>query len=239
LAFKLSEEENNSINYLEFSIHRNINSIDLGIYRKPTYTDITIQFSSNHPLEHKLAAFNFYINRMLTLPITKQAKQQEWKIILAIAQNNGFPLHVIHNLKKELIAKKQNKNFQQQQQTKKWVTLTYQSPLIRKITNIFKQSNLNIALRATNIIHRQLTDKLAKTSTNSRGIYKFKCNTCNNAYVGQSGRSITTRHKEHTRYIINNNPIPAYTLHILSNRHEYSTPEETLDLFKHVIREQE
>jgi hypothetical protein len=44
---------------------------------------------------------------MLTLPITKQAKQQEWKIILVIAQNNGFPLHIIYNLKKKLITKKQ------------------------------------------------------------------------------------------------------------------------------------
>jgi hypothetical protein len=46
---------------------------------------------------------------MLTPSITKQAKQQEWKIILAIAQNNGFPLHINHNLKKNLIAKKQTK----------------------------------------------------------------------------------------------------------------------------------
>jgi hypothetical protein len=52
---------------------------------------------------------------MLTLPITKQAKQQEWKIILAIALNNGFPLHIIHNLKKKLIAKSKDKNFQPQQ----------------------------------------------------------------------------------------------------------------------------
>ena len=60
------------------------------------------------PLEKKLAAFNFFINGILTLPITKQTKQQEWKIILAIAQNNGFPLHVniIHKLKKKLTAKK-------------------------------------------------------------------------------------------------------------------------------------
>jgi hypothetical protein len=43
---------------------------------------------------------------MLTLPVTKQAKQQECKIILAIAQNNEFPLHIIHNLKKKMIAKK-------------------------------------------------------------------------------------------------------------------------------------
>jgi hypothetical protein len=36
---------------------------------------------------------------MLTLPITKQAKQQDWKTILAMALNNGFPLHIIYNLK--------------------------------------------------------------------------------------------------------------------------------------------
>jgi hypothetical protein len=67
------------------------------------------RFSSNHALEHKLAAFNFYINRILTLPIKKEAKQQEWKIILEIAQNNGFPLHIIHNLKKKLAAKTQKR----------------------------------------------------------------------------------------------------------------------------------
>jgi uncharacterized protein (UPF0335 family) len=54
-------------------------------------------------LQHSI----FYINRIITLPATKQAKQQEWKIILAIAQNNGFPVHIIHNLKKKLTVKKQ------------------------------------------------------------------------------------------------------------------------------------
>jgi len=106
------------------------------------------------------------------------------------------------------------------QQTKKWVTFSYQNPLIRKITNRFKHTNLNIALRATNTMHQQLTGKIVKTSTNSSGIYRIKYNTCNNSYVGQSDRSIATRHKEHTRYIRTNNPISAYALHILNNRHE-------------------
>jgi transposase-like protein len=74
-------------------------------------------------------------------------------------------------------------------------------------------------------MHQQLADKIVKTSTNSSGIYRFKCDTCNNSYVGQSGRSIATRHKERTRYIGTNNPISAYALHILNNRHEYGTAE--------------
>ena len=49
-------------------------------------------------------------------------------------------------------------------------------------------------------IHQQLTDKIAKTGTNSSGIYKLKRNTCNNSYVGHSSRSIATRHKKHTQF---------------------------------------
>ena len=91
LEFKLSEKENNTTNYLDLSIHRNTNSIDVGIYRKPTHTDISIQFSSNHPYEHKLAAIYLYVNRLLVLLITKQAKQQEWKIILEKSPKQWIP----------------------------------------------------------------------------------------------------------------------------------------------------
>jgi hypothetical protein len=91
-----------------------------------------IHFSSYHPLEHKLAAFNFYINRMLTLPITKHPKQQGRKIILAIAQNNGFPLHIIQNVKKKLITKKQRQKLPTTttQQAKKLVKFSYHGPLL-------------------------------------------------------------------------------------------------------------
>jgi hypothetical protein len=49
------------------------------------------------------------------------------------------------------------------------------------VTNLFKQSNLRIALRATNTTYQQLTEKL--TQNNPSGIYKLKCNTCNRAYI--------------------------------------------------------
>jgi hypothetical protein len=49
-------EEHNTINYLDLRIHRNDNNIQIGIYRKPTQSDTTIHFTSNHPLQHILAA---------------------------------------------------------------------------------------------------------------------------------------------------------------------------------------
>ena len=50
--------------------------------------------------------------------------------------------------------------------------------------------------------------------------------------MGQTGRSINIRHKEHIRYIKTNNPHSAYALHILNNRHEYGPLDETMQMIK-------
>jgi len=55
---------------------------------------------------------------------------------------------------------------------------------------------------------------------------------CKNAYIAQSRRPITTQYKEHLHYIKNNNPTIAYAAHILNNRHEFGSSEETLRLLK-------
>jgi hypothetical protein len=86
LEFKATTEENKSINYLDVTITKNEKSVEISIYRKPTSADITIQYASNHPWEHKKVAYTHYINRAIALPITKQARTVEWKNISNIVQ---------------------------------------------------------------------------------------------------------------------------------------------------------
>jgi len=56
--------------------------VELNIYRKTTYMDSTIHFTSDQSYSHKLAALHHNINRMITKPIMEQAVKQEWKKIL-------------------------------------------------------------------------------------------------------------------------------------------------------------
>jgi len=81
LQFKISQEKNNTITYLNLSGNITTNNIQLNIYRKPTYIDITIHFTSKHPFDQKLASLIFYIKRMSTMPIMEQAKRQKWNKI--------------------------------------------------------------------------------------------------------------------------------------------------------------
>ena len=74
LEFKLTVENNSCISFLDLNIQRKPDKIEIGVYRKETNTDITIHNNSNHPQEHRMAAYRFYINRLTILTITKKEK---------------------------------------------------------------------------------------------------------------------------------------------------------------------
>ena len=59
LEFKITKEENHITNYLDLTIQRKHNEFELSIYRKPTYIDMAIHFTSNRPYCHKMAGFYF------------------------------------------------------------------------------------------------------------------------------------------------------------------------------------
>jgi hypothetical protein len=63
-------ETDHSISFLDLHITRNRPNLEINMFRKPTTTDTTINFYSNHPLEHKMAVYRYHIERMYTLPIT-------------------------------------------------------------------------------------------------------------------------------------------------------------------------
>jgi len=169
---------------------------------------------------------------MLSTPITEQARQQEWDTICTIAMNNGFPLWIIYNLKNKRIKTLKAKNIPTQTQRKNWITLMYHSPLIHKVINLFKSTELNIAFRTCNTIYNQLHNRSPQTNTDSSGIYRLQCKTCDKSYVGQIGRSIAIRYLEHIQYIRTNIPVSAYALYILNNRHEYGSLEHTIQLLQ-------
>ena len=110
LKFKLTTENNKCISFLDLSIQRKPDKIELVIYRKETNTDTTIHNNSNHPQEQKIAAYRFYINRLITLPLTQKEKDKEWNIILKTAYNNGFTIERIKRLKHQILTQQSKKS---------------------------------------------------------------------------------------------------------------------------------
>jgi len=64
----------------------------------------------------------------------------------------------IKKLKKKL-EQKRTETKDRKQEKQKWTPFTYFSPLVRKVTNIFKDTEIKIAYRSTNTIFKQLAKK--------------------------------------------------------------------------------
>jgi hypothetical protein len=54
------------------------------------------------------------------------------------------------------------------------------------------------------------------------------------SYIGQTSRCLKQRYQEHVKYVRNNEPQLAYTLHIVNNKHAYGPINNTMTFLKHI-----
>jgi len=122
LKFTAETETNNKINYLDITMHKTPTNWKISIYRKPTFTDTVIPYTSNHPAQHKYAAVRFLYNRLKTYNLHEDEYKTEENIIQNVMYSNTFP---IQPHKPPTSALDRQIATTTQAPTHKWVTFTY------------------------------------------------------------------------------------------------------------------
>ncbi|KAJ4433893.1 hypothetical protein ANN_16206 [Periplaneta americana] len=220
LHYTLEIENNKSINFLDITITKVDNKNTFKVYRKPT---THIHNTSNHPTQHRQAAFRTMVHRLLNIPMNQQDYNEELNTIKYISQENGYNPNIIDNIiRKTKHNHKKHKNTTQTQEQKKYITLTYENKNTHNIATSFKKLNYNIAYRTNNTLQKHLNTQTTQTNKyNHTDVYKLKCNTCNNFYIGQTGRSFQTRYKEHITAVTKLQNTSTYAEHITNANHTY------------------
>jgi diaminopimelate decarboxylase len=96
-----------------------------------------------------MPAFRIHITRMHSPPLDPDKKQKEWETIKAIAKNNNFPQHLLLKLNRQTQHKTSNTKTGKKDK-KSGTTFNFQSSKLRKITNMFKNTNIGIRFKTTN-----------------------------------------------------------------------------------------
>jgi hypothetical protein len=86
---------------------------------------------------------------------------------------------------------------------------------------------VRVAFIVNNTIKKKCDSNLQVDKYSQSGVYSLKCLSCDQIYVGQTGRSFKTRYEEHIGDIRHNKDKSKYALHMLQYKHEYSTTEKT------------
>jgi hypothetical protein len=159
LKFTAEIETGCMINYLDITIHRTPTDWKMSIYRKPTFTNTIIPYTSNHPTQHKFAVIRFLYKRLHTYDLLTEDYTQEDQIIQNILESSLFPIHP----QKPFSLKPRKQKEPNPKENKKWATFTYIGRETTFITNIFRQTNVKIAFRTNNTIGNRLMHKQQTT----------------------------------------------------------------------------
>lgn len=201
IKFTHEVETNNSLPFLDILVIRKDSKFEFDVYRKPTQVDRYIDISSFHTIQHKLAAFNSMIYRMLRFPLNKSRKLSELNYIKKVANLNGFSKNVVDNIVRKqqfAIQLMKTTTLKKVEENKKWAKLTFFPPLSNKIRAIFSEHNIQAAFYGNSKLKSLLGNTKDKIPfLEKAGIYKIKCRDCNFVYIGQTVRNLETRFKEH------------------------------------------
>ena len=63
IQFTVEMEENNKLSFLDTVTTRQNGRIRVDVFRKKTHTDKYLDFTSNHPLQHKRSVVNTLLDR--------------------------------------------------------------------------------------------------------------------------------------------------------------------------------
>ena len=236
LKFTVECETNNLINFRDVTIHRTLTNWRIAVYRKPTFTDTTIPYTSNHPTQHKYAAVRYLYNRLHTYNLQLDDYDTEATTIQNILYNNAFPIHHENPPNPKLspdITRTQKKVTHTHPSTQEWATFTYVGKETTYITNLFKRTDIKIAFQTNNTIQKLLMHNQQTTDIHSRsGVYNLTCPDCRKAYVGQTGWSFAIRFQEHKMAFKTGNKPFNFAKHLMEHTHSFGPIHNTLQVLQ-------
>jgi hypothetical protein len=150
IQFTAETETDHALNYLDITIHRTPTNFRTAIHRKPTFTDTSYHTPPTTPHTTYMLLFDSCHSRLNSYNVQHEEYQHELNTIHDILQNNSFPIKP-HTLKpaqpKDPITPQKRASF------------TYISKETSDITNIFRRTDLKIALHTRNTTGNLLTHK--------------------------------------------------------------------------------
>ena len=198
------QESNKSLPMLDARMCReDSGTVSVEVYRKKTHTDQYLAFTSNHPLNHKLSVVRTLIDRSNTI-VTKQEKRtQEEEHIRGALQKCGYPRWTIDKVKEQRSKppeqRKQGKQDKPAQRSLGRVNLPYVAGLSESFARILKKYNIQSTMKPCNTLRQQLVHPKDKRShMDTAGVlYRISCKQCPRNYIGETGRRLGVRIKEH------------------------------------------
>ena len=186
------------LQFLDTLVYRDPDGhLHTSVYRKPTHTNQTLNFNSHHPLHQKLGVVKTLSRRAINICSDEDRLASERKVLDRAFRECGYPTWAIRSGK----APSTHSEPKQDNDCKGYVTIPYIKGISEPISRILSSVGVRPAMKPTNTLKQSLVRPKDRDNTldQSGVVYQITYEDCPAQYVGQTGRHLRERIKEHQR----------------------------------------
>ena len=208
----IETKNNGQISFLDTLMTRKNGSVTIGVYRKSAHTDRYLDFNSHHELKHKISTASTLLNRALNLPSTAEGVRKELTHVSNALKSNGYPSAIISNiLKKKSTSEVIPSPEELVGMFFKWsdppgphygfAVLPYIKGVTEPLTRILNNNGIRATTRTVKTLQQEFASPKSRNPPDRQTnvVYKIPCADCTWNYIGEMGRCLYTRKKEHIR----------------------------------------
>ena len=205
IKLTMERESNGSLAFLDtLATHHSDGSLSTSVYRKKTHTDRYLDFTSHHPLTNKVAVARTLMTRVDRICTYVPDKDKEKRHIAKALKNNGHPSQHVN----ESWCTAPNPHpSSPEDRSRATVVIPYVRHLSESIQRILAPLQVRTCFRPHCTLRQMLVNLKDQTRLNQQAgvIYEVPCGDCPQVYVGQTGRTLSHRLKEHRRALTRGN----------------------------------
>ena len=193
-------ETNGTLPFLDsLSHHHPDGTLTFSVYRKKTHTDQYLSFRSSHPLNHKLGVVRTLMDRCEAIVSTPEDRAAEQEHIRSALKMNGYPEWAFKQVEQQRSKPKSKDTNSAQQKSKGTVSIPYVPRTSEAYARVMKKYGINTVMKPTNTLRQALVKpKDKRPLEDSIGVvYNIPCHQCPKAYIGETGRKLGVRIREH------------------------------------------
>ena len=193
IRFSLERETNGELPFLDVLIQSGSDGLSFTVYRKPTHTDLYIRRTSAHPpnvFKGVVRAMNMRAHRVCS----RERLPAEKRHLRTAFLRNGYS-------EAEIARGLRTPREREPNMPRRRFPLPYLPGVSDRIARILGEVDVLTAMRPTNTLRSMLVRKRPAPPLVLGSIYNIECSTCAWNYVGETGRTIEERKKEHLRAV--------------------------------------
>ncbi|KAJ4432648.1 hypothetical protein ANN_21271 [Periplaneta americana] len=187
-----------SLPFLDIHIHRKADgTLGHGIYRKLTHTDLYLNALSLHHPSQKKSVLTSSLHRAIVISDINNLPAEMDHLCRTLQQNNYSRRDINKALKLATTRRKTIDLHSKQESTRK-AFIPFCGSVSHKISRTLQKLNIKTIHKPQRKIRSHLRQVKDSQGLRTPGIYKIPCE-CSEVYIGQTGRTIEDRIKEHKR----------------------------------------